>query len=363
MNFSKNILRLLLVLLVTGAIVIGAILIFNKDDGEANTPVNEPQPQSQAYYEYFDTVSTVISYRGDSTDEFSKNCEAVSALLMEYHRLFDIYYEYSGINNLKTVNKNAGVAPVKVDAKLIEFLLYAKQIYTQTDGATNIAMGSVLKLWHDAREVGTDDPANAYVPSTDALTDAAAHTNIDNLIIDEENGTVFLSDPKMRLDVGALGKGYATEKAAQLLISRGVTSYVLNIGGNIRTIGAKVSGSGWVTGITNPDRTSEESFVCRVVIKDISLVTSGDYERFYVVDGKPYHHIIDPKTNMPAQYFSSVSIFTADSGLADALSTALFCMTYEEGLALIEKIGGVDVIWVSRDGEVKMTDGVVLHNP
>lgn len=345
------------------ALVLCSLFACKKEDNTTTPQINDPQTQAQSYYDYFDTVSTVISYRGDSADEFSKNCEAVSALLMEYHRLFDIYYEYSGINNLKTVNKNAGVAPVKVDAKLIEFLLYAKQIYTQTGGTTNIAMGSVLKLWHDAREVGIDDPANAYLPTTDALTEAAAHTNIDNLIIDEENGTVFLSDPKMRLDVGALGKGYATEKAAQLLISRGVTSYVLNIGGNIRTIGAKVSGNGWITGITNPDKTSSEDFVCRVIIKDISLVTSGDYERFYVVDGKPYHHIIDPKTNMPAQYFSSVSIFTADSGLADALSTALFCMTYEEGLALIQKIGGVDVIWVSRDGEVKMTDGVVLHNP
>ena len=166
----------------------------------------------------------------------------------------------------------------------------------------------------------------------------------------------------MRLDVGAIGKGYATEQAAQLLISRGVTSYVLNFGGNIRAIGEKVTGNGWTTGITNPDKTSSESFVCRVLIKDISLVTSGDYERYYYVNGEKYHHIIDKDTNMPAKHFTSVSVFTKDSARADALSTALFCMTYEEGLALIRSIGNVDVIWVTADGTVKMTDGITLVN-
>ena len=166
----------------------------------------------------------------------------------------------------------------------------------------------------------------------------------------------------MSLDVGALGKGYATERAAEMLISRGVTSYVLNVGGNIRAIGEKVSGQGWVTGITNPDKTSDEAFVCKVVIKNVSLVTSGDYERYYTVNGTRYHHIIDPETNMPSEYFSSVSVFTLDSGLADALSTALFCMSYEEGKALVASIGGVDVIWVTKNGDMLYTEGVSFYN-
>ncbi len=322
---------------------------------------SEPQTQGTSFYDYFDTVSAVFSYKGDSKEEFSANCEAVSALLGEYHRLFDIYYEYAGINNLKTVNENAGKAPVKVDPRLMEFLLYAKEIHSLTGGAVNVAMGSVLKLWHHAREDGMDDPANAYLPSTADLIEAATHTDIQDLILDRENGTVFLADPKMRLDVGALGKGYATERAAELLIERGVSSYVLNIGGNIRAIGTKTSGEGWVTGITNPDKASDEEFVCRVVIKDVSLVTSGDYERYYTVDGVRYHHIIDPATNFPASYFSSVSVFTADSGLGDALSTALFCMSYEDGRKLIEAIGSVHAIWVSTDGTVRMTEGIVLY--
>ena len=318
----------------------------------------EPQKQARSFYEYFDTVSVIISYKGDSPEEFDANCNAVESLLEYYHKLFDIYYEYSGVNNLKTVNKNAGIAPVSVDRQLIDFLLYAKEIYSLTNGTVNIAMGSVLSLWHDEREKAEDNPKEAEIPSKDALDKAAQHTNIDNIIINEEENTVYLSDPDMKLDVGALGKGYATEKAAELLTERGVDSYVLNFGGNIRAIGEKTSGDGWITGITNPDKSSEESFVCKVNIKDTSLVTSGNYERYYTVDGVKYHHIIDPKTNMPANYFPSVSIFCKDSSLADALSTALFCMTYEEGSELIRSIGGVDVIWVNYDGSLVSTDNV-----
>ena len=331
---------------------------------DTTTPANvDPaSPQAKSYYDFFDTVTVIFSYKNDTAEEFANNCQAVSALLQEYHRLFDIYYEYAGINNLKTVNDNAGKEPVAVDDKLIDFLLYTKEVYTLTGGMTNVAMGSVLKLWHDERENGIDDPESASLPDGAKLSAAAQHTDINQLIIDKEAGTVYLADPAMRLDVGAIAKGYATEKAAQLLIARGVTSYVLNVGGNIRTIGTKPSGNGWVTGITNPDKTSEKSFVCKVDIKNISLVTSGDYERYYLVDGVPYHHIIDPKTNMPANYFSSISVFCIDGGLADALSTALFCMTYEEGLKLVNSIGGVDVIWVDKSGTLLKTNGISLYD-
>ena len=322
--------------------------------------VKEPQTQAKSYYEYFDTVSVVFSYKGDSQSDFDANCADVEDVLKDYHRLFDIYYEYSGVNNLKTINKNAGKQPVEVDRRLIDFLLYCKELYKLTDGETNIAMGAVLGLWHDAREEALYDPENAMIPSETQLNEAAQHCDIDNIIIDEENCTVYISDPDLSIDVGAIGKGYATEMAARKLISNGVSSYVLNIGGNIRAIGQKVTGDGWVTGITNPDKSSSESFVCKVVIDDISLVTSGDYERYFIADGEKYHHIIDKDTKMPSVHFSSVSVFTEDSGLADALSTALFCMSYEDGKRLIDSIGGIDVIWVYPNGETKMTDGIVL---
>ena len=351
-----------LIALLLCAIVMFSMLTACKPIGSSSDKVSDPKPQAKSYYEFFDTVTVIFSYADDDPNIFSDNCAAVSALLQEYHRLFDIYYEYAGMNNLKTVNENAGKAPVKVDPKLIEFLLCAKEFHTMTNGATNIALGSVLRLWHDARENGIENPESSALPNADALTEAAKHTNIDQLIINVADCTVFFADPDMRLDVGAIAKGYATEKAAQLLISRGANAYVLNVGGNLRTIGQKPSGEGWSTGITNPDKTSENPFVCKVVLKDSSLVTSGDYERYYVVDGVRYHHIIDPETNMPSDYFSSVSVFTKDGALADTLSTALFCMSYEEGLALVESLDGVDALWVTRDGSIKKTDGVVFYN-
>ena len=315
-------------------------------------------PRTKQYYEYFDTVSVIFSYADETDEEFESHTAIVRDVLSEYHKLFDIYYEYSGINNLKTVNKNAGKEPVKVDEKMIDFLLYAKEIYTLTDGETNIAMGSVLKLWHDCREEAEFYPDRASVPTEEELTRAAEHINIDDLVIDTENSTVYLRDPNMRLDVGAIGKGYATERAREALVELDVSSYVLNIGGNISAIGEKPDGKGWKTSVTNPDRESDEPYVVSVDLRDTACVTSGNYERYYTVGGVRYHHIIDKDTLMPSEHFASVTVFTKDSALADALSTALFSTSYEDGLSLVNEIGDVDVLWVTNDGSMYMTDGV-----
>jgi thiamine biosynthesis lipoprotein len=317
----------------------------------------DPEPQAKVFYDLFNTKSIVYSYKGDSSAEFAANCKSVEQLLSKYHRLFDIYYEYSDTPNLKTVNDNAGKNAVKVDGKIIDLLEYAKEMYTLTGGEMNIAMGSVLSLWHESREAAQKSPDGASTPTRSALDEAMKHTSIENIVINREESTVYISDEKTRIDVGALGKGYATEMIGKMLKEKGISSYVLNIGGNIKTIGEKKNGEGWLTGITNPDKTSSESFACRVEIKNISCVTSGDYERYFTVGDKKYHHIIDKDTLMPSEHFASVSIITKDSGLADALSTALFTMSYEDGLALVTSLGGVEVLWITPEGEQHMTDG------
>ena len=314
------------------------------------------EPLGMVYYTYFDTVSYIYNYAGGSQEEFDRICEQTAKILEEYHNLFDIYYEHSGVVNLCTINLNAGGEPLKVDQKLIDFLLYAKELYVLTGGEMNVMMGAVLRPWHDCRSAASDDPANATTPSPEVLEEASKHTSIDLLEIDEANLTVRISDPAASIDVGALGKGYATEKAAEYLQQQGASSYVLNIGGNIRIVGTKPDGSGWGTGIKNP--ASPDQYAYKITISNTSCVTSGDYERFFTVDGVKYHHVIDPDTLYPAAYFPSVSIFAKDSGLADALSTALFCMSYEDGLKLIESIGGIDVIWVDKEFNVRMTDGI-----
>ncbi|MBQ8768534.1 MAG: FAD:protein FMN transferase [Oscillospiraceae bacterium] len=314
------------------------------------------EPKGMVYFDFFDTVSYIYSYANDSQEDFQARCKGASSILLEYHKLFDIYYEHTGVVNLRTLNLNAGGEAMKVDEKLIDFLLYAKELYALTGGEMNIMMGSVLSIWHDCREQAGNNPAAARIPTQDELNEASLHTDISLLEIDEENCTVRITDPKASIDVGALGKGYATEKAAQYLRSIGAESYVLNIGGNIRIVGHKPDGTGWATGIKNPE--NPETYVKTLMLADTSCVTSGSYERYFTVDGQRYHHVIDKDTLMPSTYFSSVSIITPDSGLADALSTALFAMSYEDGLALVQKLERVDVIWITPDGTQYTTPGI-----
>ena len=313
------------------------------------------EPLGMVYFTYFDTVSYVYSYAGDPVELFEERSTGVSRILQEYHQLFDIYHEYSGMNNLCTVNRLAGGDPVPVDEKLIDFMLYAKEVYDLTAGEMNIMMGAVLRPWHDCRTAADSDPQNAKLPDMALLQEAALHTDFSLLEIDAVNNTLRITDPKAAIDVGALGKGYATEKAAQHLEEENLTGYVLNIGGNIRIIGTRPDGSGWRTGLRNP---FGDDYLVYLNLKDTSCVTSGSYERFYTVDGKQYHHIIDKDTLMPADYFPSLVIVCKDSGLADALSTALFCMPYENGRAIIEKLDGVDALWIMADGEIRYTDGL-----
>lgn len=306
-----------------------------------------------AYYlDYFDTATTIVGYEY-LEEEFKNVCKEITALLDEYHKLYTIYNKYEGINNLYEVNRNAGT-PVEVDEKIIDLLVYAKEMYYETNGAINVAMGSVLSIWHNYRTKGMSNPAEAKVPPLYKLSEAAQHTNIEDVVIDEENGTVLLADSSLRIDVGAIAKGYAVEAIAKRLEAKGVTGYILNVGGNVRTIGKKADGNFWQIGVENPDRSDESKpYIAYLELSGESLVTSGSYQRYYVVDGISYHHIIDPKTLMPGDRYLSVSVLCRDSGRADALSTALFNMDYEVGSALVEGLDGVEAMWVLPDGEIK----------
>lgn len=338
------------------ALLCGALLALVLLSG-CSASAEPVKAQGKSYFTYFDTVTYIYSYAGDSAERFSDCSAEIADMLGEYHQLFDIYHEYSGINNLCTVNKMAGGEAVAVDARLMEFLLYAKELYELTGGEMNVMMGSVLTLWHNAREAASEDPKNAYVPAEEDLAEAAKHTDISLLELDEENNTVRISDPLASIDVGALGKGYATEMAAQKAETLGCESYVLNVGGNIRIIGTRPDGTGWKTGVRDP-KNPDSNYCAKLLLADTSCVTSGIYERYFTVDGVRYHHIIDKDTLYPSTLFTSVTVVTKNSGLADALSTALFCMPLADGEALCEKLGDVEALWVLPDGELYMTSGM-----
>ena len=306
-------------------------------------------------FDWFDTATTVTGY-AESQEEFDAVYAEISEMFTFYHRLYTIYNKYDNFNNMYTVNTAEGA--VEVDVKIIDLIEYAKEMYYLTSGKTNIAMGSVLSLWHDARSYGTKHPENAKLPSMEKLQNAAEHTDIEDVIIDRENGTVMLADSEMSLDVGAIAKGYAVEMVAQYLEEKGISGYLLNVGGNVRAIGNKPDGSKWTVGIENPDaKWEEDAFLEYIGATSEAVVISGSYQRFYIVDGKSYHHIIDSETLMPSETYRSVAVVCGNSALGDALSTALFCMSFEEGTALVESIDGVEAMWFTNNGEKMYSSG------
>lgn len=307
----------------------------------------QKQVYQTVFLDVFDTVTTLRGYE-TSEEAFQERAEQVHRALLEYHRLFDIYHDWPG--GLKEVNDSAGASPVKVDSAVMELLLDCRADYEKTGGRVNVAMGSVLYLWHQAREAGLNDPEHAALPDMDALREAAKHTSFDTVILNREAGTVYLSDPEQRLDVGAIAKGWTAQRVSQMLPE----GYMLNVGGNVCTRGTKPGGAKWNIAVQSPN--AGEDNLCVVSLAGQSLVTSGDYQRSYTVDGKNYHHIIDPDTLMPSTYWRSVSILCNDSGLADLLSTALFLLPMEEGRILAEQCGA-EVMWVDAGMNITQTDG------
>jgi thiamine biosynthesis lipoprotein len=286
-------------------------------------------------YQFTGLFDTVIEMTGYAKNEksFTEMAELCKEFLEELNALFDIYNDYEGIPNIKTVNDMAGIAPVKVDPRILDLIEFAKTGYEQY-GYVNIAMGPVLKIWHDYRTEGSRDPENARLPDIDELKEAAKKTDIQKVIVNREEGTVFLEDAGMSLDVGAIAKGYAVEMATDYLTSLGYTSFILSAGGNVKACGKPADGrEKWGIGLQDPDANPfipEDQIFDTVYVRDLSVVTSGNYQRYYYVDDKKYHHIISGETLMPADLYKAVTVVIEDSAWADFFSTALFLMPYSE---------------------------------
>ena len=314
-----------------GSLLLVCLMLFS---GCARAPENSANRYSATYWDLFDTI-TELSGFASSQQEFDAAAEQFHQQMLRYHQLFDIYNSYDGINNLKTVNDQAGIAPVAVEVEIIELLTLCQEFAEGSQGAVDVTMGAVLRLWHDARTDGS------YVPEMADLETALEHTGFDKLVIDRENSTVFLTDPNASLDVGAIAKGYATGKVCEQLPA----GYLASVGGNIYATGPKPSGD-WVVGIQSPEG---DGYVRTVSLNKGAVVTSGDYQRYYTLDGVRYCHIIDKNTLYPANRWKSVTVYCEDSGLADCLSTALFVLSLEDGQALLDHYGA-EAMWIAQGG-------------
>lgn len=309
------------------------------------------------FYEAFDTITQIIGY-AKSEEVFNRVTKQAEEEFLRLHRIFDRYNAYEGVNNLYQVNQHAAEAPTPAEPELIELLLFCKEQQEIFPNHVNVAMGAVLDVWHNYREEGV------AIPTEEELSAAAKHCSMDDVIIDEAAGTVYFADPDMLLDVGSVAKGWATERVAQMLEKSEMPSFLISAGGNVRAGDPPLDGRlYWGVSIQDPNDV-QSSFTPAQGILDVmyfydgSAVTSGDYQRYYEVDGTRYHHIIDPATLMPSKYLRSVTIWARDSGMADFLSTTLFLMPYEEGRALVETLDGVEAYWVLPDGTIYMTDGM-----
>ena len=334
-----RIIKILLSLIVTASLLISSLLSLSScSNGRGSTP------KSRTYLDYFDTVVTVYDYTGGTEKEFEELLSVIEPELVLMDKLFDIYHEPTdGSYNLASLNRLAGEGPIKLDKRIIDLLSYSLSLYSETEGAVNILFGAVLSIWHKYRSEGRELPPDAL------LTQAAKHTSPSLLKLDTEAMTAELLEGEAKIDVGATAKGFAEEYIAKILIDLGYSGIVLDFGGNLRTIGEKKNGDGWSTGIKDPLSPYSE-YAKKLTLKNEALATSGTYERYYTVNGKRYHHIIDPETLFPSERYLSLSVKSPSAALSDALSTAFFNMPEDKIEEYVKETDGLYVFIITSDG-------------
>lgn len=278
-----------------------------------------------------------------SEDDFNTYLSIIKSTYTECNELFDAFNTYDDQTSLKTVNEQAHNGPVAVDEKVIEVLndsIKAHQVNPKFD----VSQGKLTFLWKQAFD---SDPA--VLPDDQAIKDSINHDSMNAVVVNDD--TIALTSPNADLDFGAIAKGYTTQLCASRLEEAGLEYGFLNAGGNVVLIGEKPDGEDWKVGIQNPDES--DSLLTFTTRKPTCLVTSGDYQRYMIVDGKRYAHIIDPDSGYPETYMRSVTVIHEDSAYCDAMSTALFCMSIPDGLQTCSDLD-LDAIWIADKGTVDL---------
>ena len=287
-----------------------------------------------------DTVITLKIYDGQNKKAIDKAIERLKEIENRMSKTIDT-------SDISLINKNAGIKPVKVNEDVYYVIEKAKSFAEISEGAYEPTIGPLVELWNIT---GTDEKRQS-MPSKEEIEEKKDLVDYNDLILMEDN-QVYLKRKGMKLDLGGIVKGYAADEVKRIFLENGVKSAIIDLGGNIYVLGKNPSGEYWKIGIQDPF-TFKENYIGILNIRDSSIVTSGDYERFFVYKGERYHHIIDVKTGYPSKNeVSAVSIISDKSIDGDALSTALFVMGVEEGSKLIKSLEDIDAIFITKEKEI-----------
>lgn len=302
---------------------------------------------------YFDTIITITLY-GTSNEGYIDQC---FELAKSCERKFSNTIATSEISQ---INSKAG-SYVKVSDETLELIQAGIRYGELSGGLFDITIGNLSDLWdfsNIARNLDSaDNEADASVlPDPTAVKKAAAHVDYSSIKI--KGSKVKLTDKKSKLDLGGIAKGYIADQMRAYLRSEGVTSGIISLGGNVLTLGEKPDGSNYTVGIQKPFAPSGTS-LGTLSVRDASVVSSGVYERYYRVDGRLYHHILDPKNGYPVENtLYQVTVINSCSMDGDALSTTCFALGLEEGMALVERTDGAEAIFITGDGEIHTSSGI-----
>ncbi len=299
-----------------------------------------------------DTIVSIKAY-GNDEEEVKKAVLSAFAEMKRIERLTDRFaQEGTGeveFSDVYRINQAAGKQPVKVSEDVYEMIEVAKSYYELTDGLFDITIGPVMDLWGFGNE-------EKHIPLDAELQEKMILVNSNKIILNESEKTVFLQEDGMKIDLGAIAKGYATEKAASVLVETGIEHAIINAGGNIDVIGKKYDGQAWRIGIQDPR--NSKNLVGVLSLIDEAAVTSGDYQRYFEENGIRYHHILSPKTGKPSRNTMSITVITKNSAKADVLSTVLFVMGSQKGLELVEQLEGVEACFVGADNKIVTSSGM-----
>ena len=289
---------------------------------------------------------TVVAENIDQSNEY------IDLAVTEITRIEDLISSWNDYSQTSWINKNSGIRPVKVDKELYDLIERAIGISKLTDGAFDITYASMDRIWKF-------DGSMTIAPSEEEISASISKVGYQNIVLNRTDTTVFLTIPGMKIGFGAIGKGYAADKAKALLIENGVPAGIINASGDMNTWGKQPDGGDWKVAITNPLK--KNIAFALLPLKEGAVVTSGNYEKFILLNGIRYSHIIDPKTGYPASGLISVSVFAPSAELADALATSVFVMGKDTGLDRIDQLPSIECIVIDDKGMIFHSKNILIE--